>query len=289
MTTTLQGKVVLITGPARGIGAAVARRLAERGARLALVGLEPERLRALHAALGPGHFWRVCDVVDHEALQRAVDDAARELGGIDVVLANAGIASFGTVAVTPAHALKRVIDVNVSGVLHTAAATLPYLRERRGYLLVVSSAAALAAAPGLAAYAASKSAVEQFANCLRLEVGGDGVSVGSAHPCWIDTDLVRDPREEMPSFDAMLRALPGPFGTVTSLDACADAIVEAIARRRRKVFIPRSLAPLAAVRQLFMSPLSDWLVQRRARRLVAQQEREVRAIGSSFGRHSTER
>src|SRR5919107_3570918 len=158
----IDGKVVLITGPARGIGAETARRLAARGARLSLVGLEPELLAALAAELGEGHVWFECDVTDQTALERAVAGTAEALGGIDVVIANAGVASNGTVAVTPVDALVRVIEVNLIGVVRTVSATLAHVTERRGYYLLVSSAAALAALPGLSAYAASKSGVEFF-------------------------------------------------------------------------------------------------------------------------------
>jgi NAD(P)-dependent dehydrogenase (short-subunit alcohol dehydrogenase family) len=99
MADSLAGRVVLVTGPARGIGAETARQLARRGARLSLVGMEPQRLRALAAELGEGHAWFDCDVTDQAAVDRAVAGTVERLGGIDVVVANAGIAANGTVAV----------------------------------------------------------------------------------------------------------------------------------------------------------------------------------------------
>jgi short-subunit dehydrogenase len=288
MAASLEGKVVLVTGPARGIGRETARRLAARGARLSLVGLEPERLEALAAELGEGHLWFRADVTDSDALGRAVAATTEALGGIDVVVANAGIAANGTVAVTPVEALVRVIDVNLSGVVRTVHAALPAVAERRGYLLLVSSAAALAAMPGIATYAASKAGVEFFGNALRLEVAHRGVDVGVAHPAWIDTDLVRDPIRDLPSFEKTIRSLPGPFGSLTTVEACADALVEAIERRRRQVFVPRSLGPLAAVRQLFSSRLLDGISRKRAARAIPRLEREVAALGRSFGESSAE-
>jgi short-subunit dehydrogenase len=288
MPDTLEGKVVLVTGPARGIGRETARRLAARGARLSLVGLEPERLEALAAELGEGHLWFRADVTDSEALGRAVAATTEALGGIDVVIANAGIAANGTVAVTPVEALVRVIDVNLSGVVRTVHAALPAVAERRGYLLLVSSAAALAAMPGISTYAASKAGVEFFGNALRLEVAHRGVDVGVAHPAWIDTDLVRDPIRDLPGFEKTIRSLPGPFGSLTTVEACADALVEAVERRRRQVFVPRSLGPLAAVRQLFSSRLLDGISRRRAARAIPRLEREVAALGRSFGETSVE-
>jgi hypothetical protein len=285
----LANKVVLVTGPARGIGEATARRLASLGARLALVGREPERLAALAESLGAGHFWRECDVTDQTSLDRAVAESVLALGGIDVVFANAGIASRSPVTVAPPDALARTIDVNLTGVIRTVSATLPYVTARRGYYLLMSSAAAITALPGRAAYAASKAGVEHFANVFRVEIAPAGVAVGVAHPSWIDTDLVRDARSELATFDATLGRLPGPFGVVTPLGACVDALVDAIARRRRRVFVPRSLAPLAAVRGIFASALAERVMVRMARRAIPELERESTALGDPFGAHSVER
>jgi len=286
MKYNVGGKVVLVTGPARGIGAETARRLAARGARLSLVGLEPELLKALAEELGGGHVWFGCDVTDQRALDAAVAGTVEALGGIDVVIANAGIASQGTVAVAPVEALVRTIEVNLIGVVRTVSATLPHVAARRGYYLLVSSAAALAPLPGIATYAAAKSGVEQFGNVLRLELAHRGVQVGVAHPSWIDTDLVRDARRDLESFNEVLKTLPGPFGSLTPVGECAEAFVRAVERRRRKIYVPRTLGPLAAVRQLFASPLAEYVSIRRALRLLPKSEQEVRALGRAFGAHS---
>jgi NAD(P)-dependent dehydrogenase (short-subunit alcohol dehydrogenase family) len=285
---SIAGRVVLVTGPARGIGEAMARRLAARGARLALVGLEPERLQALAADLGAGHAWAEADVTDQRSLERAVADVVAALGGLDVVVANAGIGNLGTVAVSPADAMARVVDVNLTGVIRTVSATLPHVTARRGHFLLVSSAAAFTGLPGLAAYAASKAGVMHFGHVLRLELAHAGVTVGVAHPLWIDTDMVRDPRAELPSFERALRALPWPFGTVTPLPVAAEALVDAVVRRRRTVYVPRALAPFAALRPLLTGALAERLVARRAARDVPAAEREMRALGRAFGAHSVE-
>jgi short-subunit dehydrogenase len=285
---SVSGKVVIITGPARGIGAETARMLAGRGARLSLVGLETERLAALASELGEGHVWFGCDVTDQAALERAVNNTAEALGGIDVVIANAGIASHCTVAIGPVNALVRTIEVNLIGVVRTVSATLPHVTAAGGYYLLVSSAAALAPLPGISTYAAAKSGVEQFGNVLRLEVAHKGVGVGIAHPSWVDTDMVRDARHDVESFNEMLAALPWPFRSVTPVKTCAAAFVKAIERRKRKVYVPGALAPLAALRYLFASPLSEYLIGRNARRLVPQAEREVIGINRSFGVNSVE-
>jgi NAD(P)-dependent dehydrogenase (short-subunit alcohol dehydrogenase family) len=276
----------LITGAARGIGAANARAVAAVGGRVALLGLEPELLSALAAELGPRHAWFECDVTDRAAVQRAVDATVETLGGIDVVVANAGVANHGTVAVTPTEALTRTIEVNLLGVVHTVAATLPHVTVRRGYVLLVSSAAAFTAMPGMAAYCASKAGVEQFGNVLRLEVGHKRVSVGTAHMTWIDTDLVRDMKDDLPSFRDTIARLPGPLGAYTSVEACAAAFLRAIERRSRRVFVPRSLVWVEALRPLILGPLGEASVRSIAAKVVPELEENFRRLGRNFGRHS---
>jgi NAD(P)-dependent dehydrogenase (short-subunit alcohol dehydrogenase family) len=228
----LDGKVVLITGGARGIGEHTARLAAARGARVALVGLEPERLAAVTADLGTQHVWFECDVTDQASLERAVRGAVEAFGGIDVVVANAGIANRGTIAVGDIEGFVRTVNVNLVGVMRTVGATVEHVIARRGYFLLVSSAAAFTVLPGMAAYCASKAGVEQFGNAIRLELAHRGVGVGTAHPVWIDTDMVRDAKDDLPAFRETLRKLPWPLNTYTSVEACAAAFVGGIERSR---------------------------------------------------------
>jgi NAD(P)-dependent dehydrogenase (short-subunit alcohol dehydrogenase family) len=282
----LDGRVALITGAARGVGAATARALAGRGMRLALVGLEPDRLAALADDLGPGHAWAECDVTDQAGLDAAVRKVVAELGGIDVVVANAGVANQGTIATSPVSALVRTIEVNLVGVVRTVSATLPHVLERRGYVLLVSSAAAFTAMPGMAAYMASKAGVEQYGNGLRLEVAHRGVDVGVAHMTWIDTDLVRDMKDDLPSFRRALTRMPGPLGAYTSVDACAAAFADAVERRSRQVFVPSSLRWVAAARTVVLGRRAEAKLRRQARRLVPALEAETAQSGRHFGAHS---
>lgn len=131
--TSLRDKVVFITGGAPGIGAEVARRLNAKGARLVLTDLNDAELTSLAAELGEERvLTAVADVRDLSAMQAAADRAVERFGGIDVVLANAGIASYGSVAQVDPDAFRRVLDINVLGVFHTVRATLPAVIERRG-------------------------------------------------------------------------------------------------------------------------------------------------------------
>ncbi|HEX6499298.1 MAG TPA: SDR family oxidoreductase [Micromonosporaceae bacterium] len=286
MSGSLTGRVVLVTGAARGIGEKTARLAAARGARVALLGLEPGRLAAVAAELGDGHVWYECDVSDQESVDAAVAATVDRLGGIDVVVANAGVANNGTVAVNPVDALVRTIEVNLVGVVRTVSATLPHVVARRGYFLLVSSAAAFTVLPGMAAYCASKAGVEQFGNALRLEVAHHGVGVGTAHMTWIDTDMVRDVRADLPTFEAILARLPGPLGAYTSVEACAEAFLRGIERRSRRVYVPRSLAVVHALRSVLLSAPVEAVLRRQAARSVPQLEADVRRLGRAFGAHS---
>src|SRR6476619_3179385 len=138
---SLAGQTVLITGAARGIGAALARKAAARGARVALVGLEPELLAAVADELGPEHLWVETDVTDADALKAAVQRTVDTFGGLDIVVANAGIAPLTTVYTASAQSLSRTIEVNPIGAMLTAHATLPEIAMRRGHILLISSAA----------------------------------------------------------------------------------------------------------------------------------------------------
>jgi NAD(P)-dependent dehydrogenase (short-subunit alcohol dehydrogenase family) len=288
MRRGLDGAVVLVTGAARGIGEHTARLAAARGARLALVGLEADRLAEVASALGDGHLWFEADVTDQAALDRAVAAVVDAYGRIDAVVANAGIANRGTVATGPVEALARTIEVNLLGVVRTVSATLPHVLTSRGYYLLVSSAAAFTAAPGMAAYCAAKAGVEHFGNALRLEVAHRGVAVGTAHPSWVDTDLVRDSVTDLESFRRTLRRIPGPLGRLTSVQDCAESFVDGIVRRRRRVYVPRAVGFVQQVRTVVLGPLGEAVLRRSARRLVPEMEAEFAAAPQPFGAHSVE-
>jgi NAD(P)-dependent dehydrogenase (short-subunit alcohol dehydrogenase family) len=278
---------VLVTGAARGIGAALARKAAARGARVSLVGLEPELLARVADELGPEHLWVEADVTDAEALATAVRRTVETFGGIDVVVANAGIAPLTTVLTSSAHALARTIEVNLIGAMLTAHAALPAVAERRGHVLLVSSAAAFTVLPGMSAYCAAKAGLERFGDALRLEVAHRGVTVASAHPTWIDTDLVRDTEAALPTFAATRQRLPGPLGAYTSVEECAQALVENLETRRRRVFVPRSVGVVSALRQMVSGVVAEKVAMRIAAGQVPQLERDIAALeGREFGTNS---
>jgi NAD(P)-dependent dehydrogenase (short-subunit alcohol dehydrogenase family) len=287
--TSLQGKVVFITGGARGIGAEVARRLRNKGAILVLTDLDKDELAALAAELGEGRvLTAVADVRDLPAMQAAADQAVERFGGIDVVVANAGIASYGSVLQVDPEAFKRVLDVNLLGVFHTVRATLPALIDRRGYLLIVSSLAAFAASPGLAPYDMSKAGNEHLANALRLEVGHLGVGIGAAHMSWIDTALVRDSKADLPSFGQVLAALPWPLNKTTSVNRCAEAFVKGIEGRKDRVYCPRWVRLFRWLKPVLSTRVGELPVRRSFAELVPQMDAEVAALGRSTSAYNEE-
>src|SRR4051794_34115901 len=151
----LAGRRVLITGAARGIGAALARRLHERGAAVALAGIEPELLEAVAASCG-GAFWRTCDVADRSEVAASVEAAVDALGGLDVVVASAGVGAQMPIAGGTPAVIERTLAVNVLGVYNTLRAAGPHISHARGYALPIASLAAAVHAPMLGAYSASK-------------------------------------------------------------------------------------------------------------------------------------
>jgi NAD(P)-dependent dehydrogenase (short-subunit alcohol dehydrogenase family) len=219
-------------------------------------------------------------------MQTAVDQAVERFGGIDIVIANAGISSYGSVMQVDPDAFRRLIDVNVVGVYHTVRAALPSVIARRGYVLVVSSLAAYAAAPGMAPYNASKAAVEMFANALRLEVAHLGVDVGSAHMSWIDTALVRDTKTDLSTFTEMLSKLPYPLNRTTSVHKCARAFVSGIERRKRRIYCPAWVGLACWLKPMMSTRAGESSVRRFVPDLLPRMDAEVAALGRSVSAHT---
>jgi NAD(P)-dependent dehydrogenase (short-subunit alcohol dehydrogenase family) len=278
----VRGKVALITGGARGIGAATATLLVARGARVVLVDLDDQPLRELVQSLGEDNATSILgDVTELGDMQAAVAHGVERFGGIDVVIANAGIATYGSVATVDPLMFRRLIDINVTGIFHTVRAALSEIVRRRGYILVVSSEAAYVAAPGLASYNASKAWAEHFANALRLELGYQGVAVGSAHMSWIDTPMVQDAKQDLAAFREMLDALPGPLSATTSVEECAAAFVRGIERRATRVNVPGWVGLLRWLKPVLTSRLFELQARRDAKRILPLMDEEVARLGRS--------
>ena len=286
--SVLRGQRVLITGAARGIGAALAERLASQGARLALVGLEPETMGEVARRCGEGTFVAECDVSSNDQVTHAVDAAAEALGGLDVVVANAGIATGGPLRVQDLRSWERVIEINLLGVMYTDRAALPHLERSKGYVLNIASTAAALRGPGMSAYCAAKAGVEALSDCLRIEMQPLGVGIGVAYFLFLDTDMVNDSEREMPLLRRAKAEMPRALSRTYPLPPAIDEVVAAIAERRRRVAYPRWFLKALAVRQLFASPIAE----RRAAKTVPEALRvydEVVAERGASAASATER
>ncbi|MEV8530467.1 short-chain dehydrogenase/reductase [Streptomyces sp. NPDC051211] len=259
----LQGRVAVVTGSARGLGEGLAYAMSRRGARLALVGLEGERLARLAAELpGPAAHWHA-DVTDADALAAAAEAVRHTLGEPSVVVANAGVALGGPLLECDLRTWRRVIDINLVGSALTARCFLPGLLRTRGYYLQVCSLAALAPAPLLTAYCASKAGAEAFAHALRAEVAHRGVGVGIAYLSWADTGMIRE-GDRTAVFRELRAHLPWPASAVHDTAPFVRSMVRGIEHRSAHIYAPPWLRGAQAARACLPS-----VVAHRSRQVLA--------------------
>jgi len=262
----VRNQVVVITGPARGLGELTARALAAKGARLALLGLEPERLQALAEELG-GHFWQEVDVSDRQATHQAVEAAAQHYGRLDVVVANAGIAQFALLQDVDSDYFERVLRVNFLGTWHAMRAALPHLMRSDGYFLSVASLAATLPLPGMNAYSASKAAQEALTETLRQEICHLKMKVGVAYFSFMETDMVAQGRQHS-EFEVLLSTLPPALRKVYPASLAVAALVRGIEKRSPRIVAPGKLGPLLWLRGVLL-PLLPYQLRRVMGRVAA--------------------
>jgi NAD(P)-dependent dehydrogenase (short-subunit alcohol dehydrogenase family) len=213
---------VLVTGAASGIGAATVARFRRDGADVAALDRDTEALRGADADVV-----LVADVALEDELTRAVDEAAAVLGGLDVVVASAGIASRGTAESISVADWERVFAVNVTGVFLTARAAIPHLRRAGGGAIVnIASQLGIVAAPGAAAYCASKGAVIQLTRALAIDHAADGIRVNCVCPGPTETPLLERYFAEAddPSGERRRYSEAQAHGRLVTADEIADAI-----------------------------------------------------------------
>ncbi|MFI8194243.1 SDR family oxidoreductase [Streptomyces sp. NPDC085946] len=265
--TPLHGRVAVVTGAARGVGEALARRLSDAGMRVALLGREERTLCAAAASLASPSLCIEADVTDRAALDRAARQVEEHFGPASVVVANAGIAVGGPFDRTPPDLWQRVVDVNLGGAANTARAFLPHLTRTRGYFLQIASTAAFGSAPMMSAYCASKAGVESFARALRGEVEPDGVTVGIAYLHWTGTDMVSG-IDDHPVLRALRTHQPWFARRVHTPAQVADWLATGITHRAHHVYAPPWLRWCQPLRPLFPA-----LVSRIARRELRDRPR----------------
>jgi NAD(P)-dependent dehydrogenase (short-subunit alcohol dehydrogenase family) len=254
----LSGKVALVTGGARGIGFATARALIARGAHVVIADQRAEDASAAAAQLHDSRAVGLAgDVTDRGAMQRTVAVAVERFGGLDVVVANAGIAArVATFRAFSAETFERVLDVNLMGVYRTVDAALPEIVRRQGHVVVVSSIYAFMNGVGEAPYAMSKAAVEQFGRALRIELVQHGAGASVAYFGFIDTEMVHQGLDRDPLVKEMMASLPKPLRKRLQPSVAGEAIARGIERRQPRIIQPRRWAAMSVLRGI-LGPLSD--------------------------------
>jgi short-subunit dehydrogenase len=239
----------VVTGASRGIGRATALALAARGARVGLLSRGGPDLDSLAAEVGDAATALPADATDRAAVDAALESFADAAGGIDVAVANAGVAHYGPFADQPIEHAEEMVRLNVLGTIYTVHAALEHMiLGARGHVVVVASGAGLRAFPSGAVYGATKAADRAFAEALRHELSGTGVSVSTVSPGEVETSLHDHQPEKLPDWRRGDEAI--------SADEVAAAIMRAIEEDRREVFVP------PAVRLLGMNGVAPGLLDR---------------------------
>lgn len=242
---SLAGKVVAITGGARGIGRATAAALIAQGARIAIGDIESELAEQTAGELGGGTIGLPLDVTDRASFAHFLDQVEERLGPLDVLINNAGIMPVGPFVQETDAMAARMIDINLHGVLFGSKLALErFLPRGSGHLVNIASSAGKMGLPGGATYSATKHAVVGLSEAIRGEVLRSGVSVTVVMPIGVNTELYS--------------GLPQPRGFKTAQpEEVADAIVEALQTGRFEVYVPRSSALALRVNQLIPTKMSD--------------------------------
>jgi NADP-dependent 3-hydroxy acid dehydrogenase YdfG len=245
----LSGKVVAITGGARGIGKATASALAAKGCRIAIGDLDLELAEKTAAELGGGAIAVQLDVTERDSFAAFLDEAERELGPIDVLINNAGIMPIGRFTEEDDATARRMIDINLHGVIFGTKLALARMEPRNsGHIVNIASQAGKAGLPGGATYCATKHAVVGLSEAVAAELDGTDVEISVVMPAVVNTELA-----------AGLKDVRG----VKNLEPeeVAEAIVEALETNRFEVWVPRSSAAISTVLNL---------VPRRGRQAIAR-------------------
>jgi NAD(P)-dependent dehydrogenase (short-subunit alcohol dehydrogenase family) len=281
VTYSLVGKVALVTGAMRGIGLETARALHQSGAAVALVDLSARDAAAAAATIGGDRVLGLdADVRDEDALEVAVAATVERFGGLDVAVANAGIAPPPATMLGMDSALfDRVIDVNLGGVIKTVRACLPQIVQRRGQVVLVASVYAFTNGVLQSPYAAAKAGVEQLGRTLRVELRPYGASASVAYFGFVDTQMVVDAYED-PITQQLDKSIPRPLRKKVSPAAAAQAIVRGIETRKAQIILPRRWGVLSALRGV-LGPAGDAAMRREANLQTAIRTADARAgIGS---------
>ncbi len=246
----VRDKVVLITGAGQGIGLALARRLHEQGAHVALVDVNEAGLKAAAKALGDSRvFTATADVTDRAAMAEVVARVIDHHGRLDVVVANAGVTPPpATIRTMDLADYDRVIAINQTGVLNTVQPALDAVIAQQGHVVVVASCAAFSPGVGGVAYMSSKAAAEQIGRALKLELAPHGASAGVAYFGFVDTPLATATLDDDPLGRKLDELLGWPLNHRISADDAAASIAHGIAHRSGATIAPVRWMPYSLFR-----------------------------------------
>jgi NAD(P)-dependent dehydrogenase (short-subunit alcohol dehydrogenase family) len=254
---TLSGRTALVTGAGRGIGLETARALQKRGAQVVLADLDADATAAAAASLGGGAVGLGADVTDRARMDAVVAEIVERFGGLDVVVANAGIAPPPATARRMDDAIfEKVIEVDLLGVWRTVRAALPQVVARGGHVVVVSSIYAFTNGVGNAPYAMAKAGVEQLGRLLRAELAPHGASATTAYFGYIDTGMVHEALDNNPLKDQLMEVQPKFLHKRLPPSAAGEGIARGIEKRAARVILPKRWAALSVLRGV-INPLID--------------------------------
>src|SRR3954454_1198246 len=258
----LNGKVALVTGAARGIGFETARQLHLRGASVAVLDLDPEQAREAAERIGDRAIGIGADVTDHGAMMAAVAEVVERFGGLDVAVANAGIAQsqVATVRGIGTEEWERVFEVDILVVWRTVRAVLPQIVERKGHIVVTGSIYSFANGVFNSPYAVAKAGVESLGRSLRAELTPLGASASVAYWGWVDTRMVQDGMDR-PHSDRLQENTPAWLLKRIQPDEAGAATARGIEERAPRIFAPRWWRYVSALRGI-INPLLDRRLER---------------------------
>jgi len=258
----VRGKVAVVTGGARGIGFGIAEALAKRGAVLVIVDLDLDAASSAAGRLSGNALGLAADVSDRDAMQRVVATVIEQRGGIDVVVANAGVASrAATVRAMNREVFDRVLAVDLGGVYHTVITALPQIASRRGHIVVISSVYAFTNGVGAAPYAVAKAGIEQLGRALRVELVPHGASVSVAYFGFIDAEMVHRMIDADPVADKMVKSLPKALQKRLSPAQAGEAVARGIEKRAPRIIAPRRWAAFSVLRGVLNPLLDNYMVK----------------------------